>query len=585
MSGARRLLFRVVGAGRRVNDVHRYVLGHFLAVIAEWSALIGLLVYAFDRNGARVAGYASIASLAPYLLFSSVTSRLAQRKRPASVRLAGLLVQIIGYGAAALCAMADGPLVITIVGTALAFTGVTSLRPSGAVLLPALVRSSRQLTTANLWVGRIESAGVLVGPLFATGLLHLGGGAMVLAGCSVLCMASAAIAVVDVRKGPPAAASDESMAPPIDHHRTLANRIWSAIVFPTRNIISVARRPGARGVLAAATAQFVMVGAFDIVLVVLAGDYLDLGSSGAGILTTFFGAGAFASIALSGRAVRRSRLAPLILISLAVMSVACAALGTNISLVAAIIALPLLGCSRSILDLMARVLLQRSAPPSQLAGVFGALEACGGIGLIVGSLLAQSLIALSGVRLALLGVGALYAVMTVALIRPLRTADNGADVPVVAMSLLRRLPMFAPLPTIALEAVARSAVEVPVAAGEIVILQDDPGDRFYAVCDGQFDVIRSGELVRTAGRGSSFGEIALLSDVPRTATVTASESGTLLAIERVPFLVAVTGYDSSSQAAWGVDRAIHEAIEANEANGDSTKDTNGDSDTNGDPNR
>jgi hypothetical protein len=149
-----------------------------------------------------------------------------------------------------------------------------------------------------------------------------------------------------------------------------------------------------------------------------------------------------------------------------------------------------------------------------------------------------------------------YGVLAVSLIRPLRSADDGADVPVVAMSLLHRLPVFAPLPTLALEAVARSAIELPVAAGEVVIHQGDSGDRFYAVADGAFDVVMSAVLMRTVRRGEGFGEVALLADVPRTATVTATQPGHLLAIERGPFLIAVTGHDSSRQAAWGVVRSM-----------------------------
>ena len=546
------------GRQRGSADVHRYLVSHFLAVIGEWAALIGLLVYAFERGGARAAGYASLAALAPYLLLSATTARLAQRHRPATVRWCSLAAQTLGYGSAAACALAEGPVVIAVAGTALAFTAVTALRPAGAVLLPALVRSSLELTTTNVRVGHCESASVLLGPLAATGLLQLGGGGMVLMGCTGLVALAAATATVDVRHGPPAADdnndndnddNDNDTAQSRRPRRTLAARLSGALLSPFANVVRVGRRPGARGVLAAA-------GAFDIILVVIAGEHLDLGAAGAGILTTMFGAGAFLSIGVAGRAVRRPRLAPQMLLALALIATACIAFGANITLLMAGLALPVLGCSRSLLDLMARVLLQRSAPPSQLASVFGALETSSGIGLIAGSLLAQTLIAVSGASVALVGVGCVYGVLAVSLIRPLRSADDGADVPVVAMSLLHRLPVFAPLPTLALEAVARSAIELPVAAGEVVIHQGDSGDRFYAVADGAFDVVMSAVLMRTVRRGEGFGEVALLADVPRTATVTATQPGHLLAIERGPFLIAVTGHDSSRQAAWGVVRSM-----------------------------
>jgi CRP-like cAMP-binding protein len=143
----------------------------------------------------------------------------------------------------------------------------------------------------------------------------------------------------------------------------------------------------------------------------------------------------------------------------------------------------------------------------------------------------------------------------------LRRADDGADVPVVEISVLHPLPMFAPLPPLELEAVARSAEHVDVAAGEVLIREGDVGDRFYAVADGSFSIVMRGEHVRDARRGSCFGEVALLADVPRTATVTALEPGRLLAIERRPFLVAVTGRESAMAAAWDFVQAMPVAPE------------------------
>ncbi|WP_255985005.1 cyclic nucleotide-binding domain-containing protein, partial [Klebsiella pneumoniae] len=91
-------------------------------------------------------------------------------------------------------------------------------------------------------------------------------------------------------------------------------------------------------------------------------------------------------------------------------------------------------------------------------------------------------------------------------------ADASADIPVVEMSLLRELPMFAPLPPVALEALARSATYEVVGPGVDVVRQGAPGDRFYAVAGGAFDVVMGGEHIREARRGSFFGEVALLAD-------------------------------------------------------------------------
>ena len=121
----------------------QFVASHALGLIAEWGALIGLLVYAFEHSGHRAVGIASFVSLVPYVLLASTTARLAQRHPPAIVRTIGLATQGIGFSSAGAVAVANGPLWLVVLFTAAGFTAATTMRPSGAVLLPALVRTSR----------------------------------------------------------------------------------------------------------------------------------------------------------------------------------------------------------------------------------------------------------------------------------------------------------------------------------------------------------------------------------------------------------------------------------------------------------
>jgi CRP-like cAMP-binding protein len=96
----------------------------------------------------------------------------------------------------------------------------------------------------------------------------------------------------------------------------------------------------------------------------------------------------------------------------------------------------------------------------------------------------------------------------------------------------------------------------------VVTTQGAPGDQFYAVADGSFDVAVDGRHVRTMERGSGFGEIALLANRPRTATITAYTAGTLLALQREPFLVAVTGSEAARRAAFGTMRRFGVELDA-----------------------
>ena len=397
-----------------------------------------------------------------------------------------------------------------------------------------------------MWVGHCENASVLLGPLTATALLALGGPTAVPFGCAAITAVAAAIASVSIPVGP-------RPAPHVPGGRggeRGGERRAAVLGRPFAAWAEVVRRPMARGVLLVDTATYVLVGAFDIVLVVLAAEHLDLGDAGAGLLGSLFGLGAFLSSAVTGRVATRARLAPTMIVLVAATAAGCAVLAGAVEVAVACVVLPMAGFGRGVVAVLGRVLLQRSAPPEALPRLFGAQGTSSGIGLLSGSLIAQTSIAASGVRVALVVVAVVLGVILLVAHRALRAADDAADVPVVAMTLLRRLPLFAPLPTPALETVARAARECHVAAGDVVVRQGEPGDEYFAVASGSLAVELGGRPVRSIGRGEGFGEVALLADVPRTATVTAATGATLFAVEREAFLLAVTGHAAATEAAW-----------------------------------
>ena len=79
--------------------------------------------------------------------------------------------------------------------------------------------------------------------------------------------------------------------------------------------------------------------------------------------------------------------------------------------------------------------------------------------------------------------------------------------------------------------------------------EGDEGDRFYMVAEGELEVTQQDATIAELEAGDYFGEIALLRDTSRTATVTARTKAVLYALDREDFLAAVTGHPQSAEAA------------------------------------
>jgi MFS family permease len=297
------------------------------------------------------------------------------------------------------------------------------------------------------------------------------------------------------------------------------------------------------------SAQGVAMGALDVLTVELAQGVLDLGPGWVGYLAAAVGAGGVIAVVVTARLVGMKRLAVPLTLSIAVWSLSFVGLAVVPGVVGALVLLGVVGSSRTTFDVSGRTLLQRAARPDLLARVFGLLEGMWMAALAVGSLLAPVLVSLGGVSVAFVCVGAILPLIALAGGRRLLDIDRHADAPVVEIALLRSMPLFAALSPPTLEALARALQPLSLPAGVDVIRQGDTGDRFYVIADGEVELARDGRLAATLRRGDGFGEIALLYDVPRTATVTTRLASELYSLEREAFLLAVTGHAGAQRAA------------------------------------
>ena len=139
----------------------------------------------------------------------------------------------------------------------------------------------------------------------------------------------------------------------------------------------------------------------------------------------------------------------------------------------------------------------------------------------LGAIIAPPLVSLLGLRGAMVAVGCCLPLVAALRWASLARFEAGAAIPEHAFALLRRVPMFAPLAIGTLENLSLRLVEMDVPAGQAVVREGEPGDRVYLVDQGDFDVTCSRGAFPSIGEGEVFGEIALLRDVPRTATVSA----------------------------------------------------------------
>jgi MFS family permease len=296
----------------------------------------------------------------------------------------------------------------------------------------------------------------------------------------------------------------------------------------------------------------VVIGALDILFVVLAVDVLDRGQGWVGYLSMAYGAGGVLA-GLAGMAlVGRRRLVTPILGGVILIGAALGLSALAPTAAATVALLTIVGGGRALFNLATRTLLQRAVPAEVVGRVFGVAEALAMAGLAVGSAVVPLLVAVGGTVGAVLGTAAILPLVALVGGRALFAVDAAAHVPIVEIALLRSLRIFRALPPPALEGLARSLEPVVLAAGEVLIREGEPGDHFYAIADGRLQVTIGGTPVATNVRGDGIGEIALLYGVPRTATVTAASPATIFALSREDFLTAVAGHTPTGRAAAAV---------------------------------
>jgi MFS family permease len=533
----RRVVIEVV----RNPGLRRLLLAFLVFNAVEYGSWVAILLYAYEATGPASVGVVALAQLGPAALIAPVTATLGDRYPRGRVLAMGylLLAGLLGLTAAGILAGWDPLLVYA--GAVGASMSLTFARPTHNALLPALARTTEELTAANAATSITEAAGILAGPLGAALILTVAGPGDVLAVLAATMVVGAALVLGSGWRVAPDRAVLATAPEGAGADRPAAGSIPEVIPGALAGFRALAADGDARLIVGILAARTLMIGITDVLFVLVALELFETGESGAAILSAAMGAGGIVGGAAAFLLVGQPRVAPILAACAFTWGAMFAVMGITSAAALAPLLLVIGGTGLAVMDVAGRTLLQRAVRDDVLARVFGVLEGLMMGALAIGSILVSLVVGLVDLQVAIVVFAALLPAAVALTLPGIRAIDRRAVVPVRAIALLRRLRMLEALDPPVMEALARSATFEHAVAGTVVIREGERGDRFYVLEDGAMRVSRAGRHIRELDAvGDGFGEIALLHDVPRTATVTAARDSTLLVLERGPFLAAIT---------------------------------------------
>jgi MFS family permease len=534
MAAFRRQLAESASAFRgafRNPALRRVELAYAGSALGLYANLVVVGVYAYHHGGATAVGLVMFARQCTAAVAAPFLSALADRYPQQRVMLASDLGRVVTVGAAAAAAAAGFP--AAVYGLAVATSVLaTTFRPAEASLIPLLAESPGELTAANVCSSMFDSVGVFAGPALGAVLLVAGGPTLAFAAIAGG-FAWSAFFVARIRT---------PQRPDVPAHAELESSGLGAGFRVVRS------EPRLRLLIGLYGAQTLVAGAYGVLVVVIALQVLDLGNAGVGLLQAATGVGAVVGAALAFALVGRKRTATDLSIGLACFGAPLLALAALPRTWTAVMALAVLGIGNSLVDVSAVTLIQRTSPPAVAGRVFGLLQAVlvGALGL--GAVVTPLLVHLIGARGTLVAAGAILPLLAIATRSSLAAVDVGGSVPEEQLRAIESVPFLDVLPLHQKEALAASLEPVTLTAGATLFSAGQPGDQLYILTAGAVEIdLPEGAKVEEAP--AFVGEIALLRDVPRTATVRAASDATLWALDGAHFLGAVAGHSRSRNTA------------------------------------
>ena len=534
----------------RNRNLRRLNLAFAGSVVGDWAYAVGASVYAYTQGGVAAVGVLGVVRFVSMALFSPFTSLLADRFDRKRVMIAADSIRVVLVLAAALVIRLDGPPIVVYALAVLTAVAGTAFRPAQAALTPSLANHPGELTAANVAASTVESVGFFAGPAIGGLLLAMTGVASVYVFNAATFVWSALLVLGVHPITPTAAAVGSATATGTGETGDVAEPKKRSGMFAGMGdgYREIFKNRDLRLLAGLYCAQTIVAGASLVFTVAIALDLLKLGHSGVGVINSAVGVGGLIGGFVALLLAQRGKIARDFGLGVILWAAPLLLIAAWPTLTSALIAMTLIGLANSVVDVNAYTILQRLVPDAVMGRVFGALEGVvvGGMGL--GALMMPFLIDSIGLRSGLVVIGAGVSLIVVLGIAGLKRIDTVALAP-AGLDLIRGVAMLGVLPGKVVDRLARRAKVVNVPSGQAVFSEGDVGDLFYVIESGTGDVTIRGEYVCTLSAGDSFGEIALLRDVPRAATITATSDLVMRAIERDQFLAAVTGDGESSNQA------------------------------------
>jgi hypothetical protein len=504
---------------------------------AAWSAgegayVVSVLVFAFQTGGAGAVALLTILRTAPSVVLVPSITTLAGSRRADDLLRTTLVTRLACVLLAGAAVVAGAPALVVYLLVAVDSVVGTLLQPIRGSLLPAIARTPAELVTGNVGLTTGDSLGALVGPSLAAATLVVGGtAAPFIPGLALLGLATAiGFGIHGARPLLAAYGRDRGEEP------ARTSPPWR----PDPATIAVA---------GCIVVQRFVRGSITVLLVAASIDLLGMGDPGVGLLTAAIGLGGLVGATMAVGLAGRRHLAPWFAAGMVAWGGGIALVGLLAAPATALTTLGVAGIGKMFVDSAGFTLIQRSVPNDLRTRVLGIH-----MGLIVaaiasGAFTASLLIDSIGIEPALVIVGLLPIAAVLVCWPVVRTADRQALVHDPEMQLLEGLALFRPLQLATKEELAAGLMRSAAPAGRAICTQGEVGERFYIIEWGGADVEVDGTVTGRLGAGDAFGEIALLRDVPRTATVRATSAVELAVLERREFVAAVTGHRETAALA------------------------------------